>query len=834
MKRFSLAAAALACAATAFAARTRTVLAGGWYIQQLEPGTAAPAHLAPDDSWMPARMPAQVHEILLARGVIPDPRVSRNAAQSAWVGRKDWAYACKFKSPARNSGPVFLEFQGLDTLAAAFLNGRAIGSFNNMFRVYRVEVSKHLAPAGGENSLLIVFASPLKYVDEYKQPEAHRKIIPKFKYLRKCHSDFGSYLGAAPNSVKTGIFRDVVLDVPERGWIEDVWVRTELSDGYRKAALHVRVETGGSGGRLRWSLTGPSGRQQAAGVAPGNSFRVDVADPKLWWPRTAGTPNLYKLRVELGDGLDSREVNAGIREVKAVLEDPASGEKRFRFDVNGRPIYMLGADWAPVEGMTHAWDGQRARTLLDLAGHGRMNVIRVWGEGHVPPREFYDECDRRGIFIWQDFMFGYGLHPADDPAFLENARAEIEDMIVRLRNHPCLLLWVGGNENHMGADFGGIRTLAGSGLFNETMPEAVKRLDPDRHFHPSSPFGGPAPNWPLEGDWHDYTTLTFSPEASVPAYSSEVGRASAPPLNSMKRFLSPEELWPAGHDARVRVPGKPAWPPMWQYRSVGGSWDKVGPVEQYPDPVSAEDLIRVLGTAHGEYLRQRVERQRRGVPDGAPAGNRRNWGNMVWRLNDSWPILYWSVIDYYLEPKIPFYFLRRAYDPVLVSFERTPDRIFAWVTNDSMEPVSGTLVVRRERFDGTERGQLKADVQLAPGEAKRCLDLTEFGPVSLRTEFLRASFAGRDVTQLLTGERYLHLPDAKLTARRNGDRIEIATDAFARQVKLEFEEVSGAVFEDNFFDLPAGGSRNVRILNSAGGKRLRVVALNAAEVWLNL
>ncbi|MBI4876848.1 MAG: hypothetical protein HY822_19600 [Acidobacteria bacterium] len=832
MKRFSVAAAVLACAVPAYAVRSRTVLAEGWRVKQLEPGTGDPARLAPDSSWMAARMPAQVHEILLAKGLISDPRVSRNAAQSAWVGQKEWAYACQFKSPAKAAGPVFLEFQGLDTLATAYLNGRRIGSFDNMFRVYRVDVREQLAPPDCLNSLLIAFASPLKFIDEYHQPPAHAKIIAKYKYLRKTHSDFGSYLGAAPNFVKVGVYRDVVLDVPDRGWIEDVWVRPELTDGYRRAALRVRVETKGSGGALRWALTDPSGREQARGTAPGADFRIDVADPKLWWPRTHGLPSLYKLRVDLGDGLDSREVSVGLREVKTVLRDPATGEKRFRFEVNGRPIYMLGADWAPLEGMTNAWNSARARTLLDIAEHGRMNVIRVWAEGHIPPREFYDECDRRGIFVWQDFMFGYGPHPADDPKFLENARAEIEDVVTRLRNHSCILLWVGGNENHMGADFGGIRTPVGAGLFERTMPETVKRLDPDRHFHPSSPWGGPAPNWPLEGDWHDYTTLTFSPEASVPAYASEVGRASAPALNSMRRFLSPDELWPSGFDARVRVPGKPAWPPMWQYRSVGGSWDKVGPVEQYPDPVSAEDLIRVLGTAHGEYLRQRVERQRRGVPDGAPAGQRRNWGNMVWRLNDSWPILYWSVIDYYLEPKIAFYFLRRAYDPVLVSVERTPDRLFVWVTNDSGEPVSGTLNVQRVRLDGAVRGRMEAEVRVAPGEAKRCLDLTDFGPISLREEFLRASFAGRDITQLLIGERYLHLPDARLTAHRKGGRIEIATDRFARQVAMEFEEVSGAVLEDNFFDLAPGASRTVRILQTAGGKRLRVKALNAAAVWL--
>jgi hypothetical protein len=302
----------------------------------------------------------------------------------------------------------------------------------------------------------------------------------------------------------------------------------------------------------------------------------------------------------------------------------------------------------------------------------------------------------------------------------------------------------------------------------------------------------------------------------------------------MRLFLSDEELWPKGYDPAVRTPGKPAWPPLWQYRSVGGSWDKVGAVEQYCDPKSPEELIRVLGMAHGEYLRDRVERQRRGVPDGAPDGNRRCWGNMVWRLNDSWPIIYWSVIDYYLEPKIPFHFLRRAYDPVLISFERTADWIAVWVINDSAESVSGLLEVRRRRFDGQMLGRLEAEVTLKPGQSKRCIVTTDLGPVSLRSEFLEASFAGKQVTYLLTGERYLHLPQAKLAVEMTGEGIEISTDVFVRDVRLQVDGVTGAVFEDNYFDMSPGQKRIIRITDAAGGRRVTVTALNAEPVHLEI
>jgi beta-mannosidase len=195
-------------------------------------------------------------------------------------------------------------------------------------------------------------------------------------------------------------------------------------------------------------------------------------------------------------------------------------------------------------------------------------------------------------------------------------------------------------------------------------------------------------------------------------------------------------------------------------------------------------------------------------------------------------MIYSSVIDYYLEPKHAYYFLRRAYEPVLVCFERTADRIHVWVVNDSSQSVTGILAVERMSFDGKSQGKLQANVAVKPGEARRCLDTTELGEISLRSQFLHATFADRDVTCLLIGERYLHLPQAHLTVRRVDHRIEIATDAFARQVTLQFEGVTGGVFEDNFFDLVPRQKRTVAVIDAKDGRQLSVRALNAEPVQI--
>ena len=820
--------------------RIRTKISDGWLVKQIDSldidGLFRELE-QPDDSWLSASMPAQIHDVLLDHGRIPDPRVGRNAAESAWVGEKDWAYACKFAGPEETTDSTSLRFEGLDTLVDVYLNGAHVGHFENMFRTHVVNVSAQLRCPGNINTLLLIFHSPQHFIE---QPRETARGVSPSKYLRKAYNDFSSYLGARPHSVKVGIFRDVILDSPDRAWFDDVRIRTTLLDDYTRATIDIGVKATGEYTSMSWALIGPDGGEVAKGSSdyPAENIEIELPEPALWWPWTHGAQNLYTLQSTLmidGEAVDTRSDVFGVREILHVLKDPGTGEDRFSFVVNGRLMFLRGANWAPVEGMTHCWNETRASTLLDLAQNAHINTLRVWGGCDMPDRSFYDACDRRGLLVWQDFMFGYGLVPADDREFLENCRAEVTEVVRNLRNHPCIFMWVGGNENHMGYDFAvGGKPSTGNELFEVAMPEICERLDPTRPFHPSSPFGGPAPNWPLTGDWHDYTTITFSPDASVPLFASEIGRASAPSLSSMRKFMTEDTLWPTDHDPRITVPGRPAWPPMWQYRSVDGSWEKVGALEMYCDPKSAGDLIRVLGTAHGEYLRERIERMRRGVPDGSPDGNRRCWGSMPWRLNDPWPIIYWSVIDYYLEPKIPYYFLKRAYTPVLVCFERTSDRICVWIVNDDVDEKTGTLTVSRRRFNGEVMRSLSVEVSIAPNEAHRCLDLTEMGPISLRHEYLYASFHGVDATLLLTGERYLNLPKATLRARQTDDGIEISTDIFARQISLDVPDSDGVVFSDNYFDLNPGAIRTVKPIRVPMDGELHIEAVNADPILIRL
>ena len=823
--------------------RQQQVLKTGWLIKQFSGEShdivaLIQAAQNPDKTWLRTDMPSQVADVLLRYGRIPDPHVGKHAAACAWIWEQDWVYAKTFTTP-RGRGSVWLRLMGVDTIARVYVNGQEVGRCNNMFRRYAFEIRSALKE-NEDNVLLVVFTGPAKELARIEREVTLTHGIAPTKYMRKSHCDFNNYLGARPNFMKVGLFREVILDMPGNTWLEDTAIRQTLSDDLTQAHVQVILDARGPRAPVRYTLKDADGKTVAQGepTTADRQFDFTVNRPRLWWPHTHGKPYLYTLTLEVRQGvilLDMQRFKVGFRKIEHVTLDETTGEARFAFKINNRQIYLRGAGWAPLEGMSHVWDRQRSDRQIALGKQANMNLFRMWAEGSIPPSHWYEACDEQGILVWQDLYFGYGISPFHEPDFRANAEAEIADTIKRLRNHPSIFLWVGGNENLMGWEFAQGYGPIPNRHFNESaMPALVRQHDPTRPFHPSSPWGGPYSNYPLRGDWHDYTTLNFVPLSSVPLFNSELCRVSPPPVPSMRRYMTDAELWPAGFEFAVDRPGKIAWPDMWEYRSAGSAWDKIGAIERFCDPQNPEDLVRVLGTAHGDNWQQRVEQQRRGTLLGMPDGNRRCWGSMVWRLNDAWPITYMSAIDYYLEPKICYYYLKRAFSSVLVSFEQTADKIFVWVINDSAEPVAGTLTLTKMDFQGKQSETLSRYVHVNPGEAERCLDATPLRTIVKNRECLTAELNGHIVTHLVNAERYLHLPPATLDVKVLDDEIEIVTDVFVRQVTLAFPGVTGAVFEDNFFDMVPAQKRRIRIHHDPGADYLTVTAINADTVAVAL
>ena len=123
---------------------------------------------AGSERWHPAEIPGTVHTDLMARQLIPDPFHKTNESSVQWIENETWEYQTRFDlSPEwiskRN---LEIEFEGLDTRADVYLNGKKIITADNMFRTWKSEI-KLLAKEKG--NLLMVRFLPDALVAKKKQ-----------------------------------------------------------------------------------------------------------------------------------------------------------------------------------------------------------------------------------------------------------------------------------------------------------------------------------------------------------------------------------------------------------------------------------------------------------------------------------------------------------------------------------------------------------------------------------------------------------------------------------------------------------------------------------------
>jgi beta-mannosidase len=785
-------------------------LGGTWRFRQA--GTA---------QWLTASVPGGVHTDLLAIGRIPDPFFRDNELKVQWVAESDWEYRKFFRAdpPALAEDTRFLVCDGLDTLAEVSLNGKLLGKADNQFRTWRWDATDGLR--SGENELAVVFRSPLAYIRarQEERPLQGGGDIPGGPYLRKSPYHWGWDWG--PKLPAIGIWQGIRLEGYSAARLEDVHVRQRHDAGKVRISVHATVQTySETPSVLRVVLTAPDGSHSAseAAVACGaTALSIDVENPRLWWPCGMGAQSLYRLEVTLeadGGVLDRRAFQLGLRTVDLKRSPDAWGES-FTFVVNGVPLFAKGADWIPADSFTPRVSGARLRALLQSAADANMNMLRVWGGGTYGEERFYDLCDRLGLLIWQDFIFACGIYP-DDDAFAENVRREAVDNVRRLRHRASLALWCGNNEMEQGwaewkwnkpGDPDNQRLKAGyDRIFHHLIPTVVAEEDPDRPYWPSSASSGEPfvdPNGPSRGDmhywgvWHGREPFTAY-RAQFPRFASEFGFQSLPPYKTVKSFTAPDDRNLTSY--------------VMEHRQRSGPGNRVilsQMLDTFRMPKDFPSLVYLSMILQAEGMRTAVEHWRR--------NRARVSGTIIWQLNDCWPSISWSSLDYYGRWKAAHYAARRFYAPLLLSVLDSGDRREMHVTSDLAQAAEAEVRWRLETLAGKvlERGVEKVVAAPQADTAVRTMDFAGRIDDSNRRAAVLACELRRDRKRIssclspFAPIKHLALENpglkVKVTGSKNGLALDVSAERLALFVELALEGTD-AVFSDNYFDLPAGDS----------------------------
>lgn len=779
----------------------RTPLHDGWQF-------ACPRWLTPgaklgysELEWLPASVPGHVHTDLLAAGVIADPFARRFELGCQWVDGERWVYRTHFDfSPDEALPSRVLRFEGLDTIASVWLDGRKLAEHDNMFVPLELDVSERLQP--GRHELRVELEPAVSAGNErrarYLASEGLRENVVRFDeraFVRKAQYMYGWDWG--PRLVSAGIWRPVAL-LEHAGRLLDVLVeQAHLPDG----AVELRIWSDVDGaGRVEHSVEG------VAGVF-GDGDSVHLERPELWWPAGLGAQRLLEVTSRFRDAearvLDERTTRIGLRRVRLLREPDAHGES-FELEVNGRRIYCVGANWIPDDAFPARVSADRTRERLERARELNMNMLRVWGGGLYESDDFYAACDELGLLVWQDFPYACSYYP-EDPESLKAARREARENVRRLRNHPSLALWCGNNENRTMFESGWDDPKRhppryyGERIYEGVLPQVLAELDPTRPYIPTSPWGGALANDGGTGDqhywdvWHGRGDWKFYADSRA-RFASEFGFASAPGARAWVK-ITPGERAPlelAVRDADAR----------WHDKTLKGFETFVGFVElHYPAAKNLEEWTYFSQLNQRDALRCGIEHFRR---------SEFCKGALVWQLNDCWPAQSWAVIDSEGELKAAAFELRRLFAPALASIVLDGGKATLFtVLDNAVEPLAARATLEaRSLLDGRILARAEADAALAPGERRAALEL-ELEAWDPRETLVTATFAGTATFRLLSEPKEARLVTPRLTARRVAGGVTLKSDV--PLVDLYVWDPTGAARPlDNFVTLSDPGELFVR------------------------
>jgi beta-mannosidase len=756
------------------------------------------------------------------------------------INQKEWWYRKQFTVPKSEAGKLSrLMFDGVDYFASVWLNGEKLGEHEGSYVSFSYNVTGKLR-FGQPNVLAVKVTCPWivpgRGFLEYMKGD-WTTIDPEDQlHINQPPFFLGPYWDAIPAdgnaAFPMGLWRDVRLVSSDFSVIDDLFVSTRSLNPDGSATLLVSGAIGNYAdhdvdAKLKWNISPENFAgeslplpDQVVRLHPGTNtiaLETNVRDAHLWWTWDLGEPNLYRLTASVsteksGNG-DSREVVFGIRTF--VVKNDMSNW------LNGRRLFLKGA-WYPMSDY-YGSKPTRETFLKDLQLLKAANLNHLVGFTVVEKPEFYDLCDRLGILVILEFPFNQD-GPVDvlsysNPrreTFVQESLSQVRQIIVALRNHPSIIEWAAFAEAHAKGGGWGIGSWDfeqyGYGQFSEAIGKLVAQLDPGTVYHPSLCDMGEQHFWMGNAGMGNTDSYNQHFHAQT-GFVSEYGSLSLPVLESLKKELSPEDMWsdrnktlPRWYNLPVNISAY-SYLSSFDYDGVASLLDRVN---QYADRHirSVQDLVDGSQVYQAFLMKYATEVYRRKKYD--PVN-----GTRFWDYGEVWPGIRWGIIDYFRVPKMSYYSIKQAQAPFALNFayEEALEsqvsgkrlQIPVWIIND--HPQSFTAKIHCQIHDLGGRVVWSEDLDAnIPSDGKKEVGLVEWiapdtpgvyvlrGQAVAQESQLQASAStfikvtprlfSRQLNLLLIGQRKYSIPIAELV-RAVGLNVDVIDEqSLARLTEL--------------------------------------------------
>ncbi len=787
--------------------------------------------ISSDTSWYKAIVPGDLVSDLYNNHLINDPYFRSNADSINWIAQENWEYQTTFDVPqdVMKNDEVLLHFAGLDTYADVYLNDSLILESDNMFRSWDVKCKKTLKERGN-NLRIVFFLKELSTIISFdKQPINIINLTPQLdtsrSAIRKARYHFGTE--SNPRIINAGIWRPISIQAWNTAKILDVYIQpknisNEVAD-YTVLVDVLAMEAG------NYSLKIIIDEEQIGKALPilitkgknQNTFDFQIAKPTLWWCNGMGSHYLYKLKIELWKDnvlVNSRINKFGIRKLELVQDLDSIGCS-FYFKLNGIPLFMKGANYYPLDMLSGRFKKERYQKLIEDVVSSNMNMLRIQASGIYENDEFYDLCNEHGILVWQDFMLE-DISLPNDTSEIENIKKEAIENVCRLRNNPCMALWSGNysakyleNKEVSKKQVDNYSLTDKSYIYNSILSEIVKKYSP--HL-PYLPDNSAMANNKKSGNIHDwnvwYNSAPFaSYSTNVGRFVSEYGMQSFPAISTMNAFSISEDENVQSPQMKFRQRSDlPMISP-----NINGNDMIMDYIQMYyNDPPNFESFVYLSQIMQAEALKNAIEHHRinRGIC----------MGSLYRQINDCWPAISWSTIDYYGNWKPAQYAVKKAFSNIHVIPVSENGKINIYGVNDSLRDINAILKIQTMDFNGKIVNKISINVVL-PGNSttliwnirqfKICPDASK-QKLLLRAQLENSSRVISENILYFTSPKFLDLPVPDVTYEINGSENKytmiLKTDKLAKNLFLD-TKAKIAMFSENNIDLIPGNEKTITV-----------------------
>ena len=663
---------------------------------------------------IPATVPGNVELDLMAAGLVKNPEVGNNVYDLRKYEAYQWWYFREFDTPQIKSGEqVEIVFEGLDCLGTIWINNQLVGETDNMLIEHRFNIT-NLLNGDGKNNIYIridpVVARAQKYVVGTTGSRA--VLSPEYINIRKAPHMYGWDI--LPRLISAGLWRDVNLVIKKPTRFEQVyWMTNSVNVNNRTAHLILDWQLSTNYPTID-DLIMEVSLAEGKNVIYKNSYplfsfcgrqQISLDNVNFWWPKGYGNPALYDATVRIIDNknntLDEKKQRIGIRTAELTRTDITTEEKpgEFVFKINGEKIFIRGTNWVPLDAL-HSRDKIHLDTALNMVVDLNCNMIRCWGGNIYEDHDFFNLCDEKGIMVWQDFAMACMVYPQNN-SFVDKIIKEAIQVVLKLRQHPSLVLWSGDNEIDESVWPYNKKIDPNKNIISrEVLPMVIWEYDPIRDFLPSSPFRSEeyfqkGEDYNLLPEVHlwgprGYYKESYYTEAKA-HFVSEMGYHGCPNRVSLEKMFDPNYVYPWDNNGN--------WNDEWQTKAVRPH-PKFTQYDHRNDlmtkqvnalfgdcPKNLDEFIFASQTVQAEAMKFFVELWR--------MDKFRKTGIIWWNLRDGWPIISDAIVDYYNSKKLAYYYIRQVQHNVCVMVGDAKEGQHPVVAvNDTREEKTGTVVIR--------------------------------------------------------------------------------------------------------------------------------------------